>query len=193
MKGVGFLCIILGFLVLTGCDSQVDDEPIYFVGDSLVARWDLQSYFSTNITYNFGKGDEGVEYIEGKRGEFVGKTVVILIGCNDHRKMSEGNMPSYVNRYFEAVNNLQAKRIYLLQLLPRFFANDPPGVNERICQFNNCVEERVSKYERITYIKTYSRFMDDGKQISGYFLDGVHLTETGYTELADIVFPYINP
>lgn len=44
--------IIVSLFLSVSCSSDIGGKPIYFIGDSLVERWDLQSYFSSDITYN---------------------------------------------------------------------------------------------------------------------------------------------
>ena len=165
---------------------------LYFIGDSLIERWDLQASFSSFITYNEGVGGSGVKYIEEKRGLMKGKTVVVLTGCNDHGSMTEKNLDNYVERYFVAITGMEADRVYLIQVLPRFYSKDSPGANERIMNFNQRVVKKVSAYPDIVYVPTFDRFYKDGKQLEGYFIDGVHLNEPGYELLSEILYSYLN-
>lgn len=46
-----------------------------FIGDSIIARWDIDEYFPTWQVSNYGVSGAGIDYTEGNASRFVGKQV----------------------------------------------------------------------------------------------------------------------
>lgn len=190
------LKFLLTFIVLSlfGCNTELDKRTtLTFVGDSIIARWDLQSYFSSLITYNQGRSGEGIKYIESLAGKMKGKNVVIMIGTNDSYMMREEPYRSdYVDRYISAINGMDAEVVYLFEVLPREFAGDDVDINQYIPAFNNEVAEKIKDYSNVRYIKVFDKFVDDNRRIIyRFYNDGLHLSPEGYEVLANALFERI--
>lgn len=182
---------ILLLIIFCGCNPNLDKKTtLTFVGDSIIARWDLQSSFSSLITYNKGVSGVGISYIESLAGKMVGQNVVVLIGTNDHLMMkNENDRRVYEQRYIEAVNRMGAKKVYLYEVLPRDFNNENKSLNEDIESFNKEINAMISDYPNIHYIHVYNYFMDkDGRIIQEYYNDGLHLSNRGYVILSNALF-----
>ena len=64
-------------------------------------------------------------------------------------------------------------------------------LNAAISQFSNTIDWRIRS--RLIYLDLYSHFVDgNGNQITSYFIDGVHLTTSGYTLWNSLLQPVIN-
>lgn len=173
------------------CDKQLDEQTtLTFIGDSLIARWDLQSYFSSLITYNRGLSGAGIWHVESMEGMMKGKNVVVMIGTNDYYYMNTPeNRLQYEDRYMVALKGLKADKIYLYEVLPRDCDSDPEWINEAIRTFNADIAVRVAEEPDIVYIKVYDSFLGkDGRIIELYYGDRLHLSEPGYEILANSLF-----
>lgn len=173
---VAFAALIL----LSSCSDDVKDARLDFVGDSIVARWDLAEYFPSRLVYNYGKSGAGIEYIESLAGRFAGRNVVVMIGTNNNYLFVESEREDYARRYVDAINALDAKRVYLYSVLPRDFTSDRDDVNDDIAEFNAVVKRMVESMPAIVYMDVYDDFLHDGKIDFQLYSDKLHLSPYGY-------------
>lgn len=176
--------IALITLIAPSCEDKEADATLNFIGDSLVAGWDLPAYFPSRIVQNYGKNGATIDYLEQYAGGFVGRTVVIEIGTNDCRQMAPQYIDIYSRRYMKTVICLGAKKVYLFSVLPRDLVNDLPDVNSYIFTFNEIIKQKSKEYPQITYIDAYSDFLHHGKPNPGLYNDRLHLSPAGYEILS---------
>lgn len=176
--------IALIALIAPSCEDKDADATLDFIGDSLVAGWDLPAYFPSRIVQNYGKNGATIDYLEQYAGSFAGRIVVIEIGTNDCRQMAPQYVDTYSRRYMEAVIGLGAKKVYLFSVLPRDLVNDLPDVNSYISTFNEIIKQKSKEYTQITYINVYSNFLQHGSPNPGLYKDGMHLSPAGYEILS---------
>lgn len=181
MKRLNFLISFLVVSVLYSCNDSLDSE-IYFVGDSLIARWDLKSSFPSHIVINDGLSGARIDYIESHAGLYSGNDVVVMIGTNDlYRLKDYDTLSRYADEYIQALTNLDATHIYLFSILPRNFAGENHQYLNTIIHLNTLINDRAKNYPSITYIDVYDKFLLDPSHINPqYFSDGLHLTPQGY-------------
>lgn len=151
-----------------------------FIGDSIIARWDIDEYFPTWQVYNYGVSGAGIDYIEGNADRFVGKQVVVVIGTNDINYMTPDRIEKYTERYMSAIKGLGASRVYLYSLHPRNFSSDRSDVNTDVADFNDRIRTRVSEDPSIVYIDIYSDFFYEGEPNPHLYYDRLHLNPYGY-------------
>lgn len=181
MKHLKNLLLLLAILpMFYSCDEPQKDPYLIFIGDSIVARWDVQESFPSYNVYNRAKGGSGVMYIEENSGLCSDKWVVILTGTNDSALYRDEFREAYVERYLAAINGLDAEKIFLFSVLPRDFKTDNDGLNDEILKFNSEVEAIVADNPKVAYINVYDDFLDNDNLIEGYYSDGLHLTSAGY-------------
>lgn len=168
--------------ILSGCNDELDRRTtLTFVGDSLIARWDLQQYFSSFVTTNMGKSGAGLDYIFSLKGTMTGRNIVVMIGTNNSYEMTAGKREAYAERYIEAILALNADTVYLYSVLPRYCSGDAPNINDNIKAFNEIVKLKVAEYRHIAYIEVYDEFIGDYHGINPqYYNDGLHLSFAGY-------------
>lgn len=179
---------------LCGCNSRLDDETtLSFIGDSNIARWDLQNSFSSWITYNLGVSASGIDYIEEMAGKLAGRNAVVLFGTNDNYLLIDpDSRRDYEARYIDAILNLGADKVYLYEVLPRNFTGEGPLINQCIMEFNKDICDMVSVYPQIVYLKVFDDFIEkDGDLRWEYYNDGLHLSPQGYEILASALFKNI--
>lgn len=191
MKIYKWLVSILFYCGLTSCDDA-PDVPMYFIGDSIIARWDLKESFPSLITVNNGVSGAGIGYIESKSGKYSGKTVVIQIGTNDVNVNSDPKQLSvYSKRYVKAIAGLNAERIYLFSILPRNFKDEQHRLLKPVSQLNHLIKKEVSCMRNIVYMDVYSDFMLTPERINPqYYSDGLHLSAYGYEHLQRTLHQY---
>lgn len=183
-KYLKYLFILLIAAISPACEDKEADTTLDFIGDSLVARWDLPACFPSRMVENYGKSGATIGYLEQYAGYFVGRIVVIEIGTNDSWQMAPQHVEAYSRRYIEAVIGLGAKKVYLFSVLPRDLKNDAPDTNRNILNFNAIIKQKVKEYPQITYLDVYPGFLIDGKPNPGLYNDRLHLSPAGYEILS---------
>lgn len=186
MKILRIISALLASLAfLTACDH---DEPrsLYFIGDSIVARWDLDSYFSGYAVYNDGKSGARYSYLYDYAGAMKDRTVVVMIGTNDMGSpMDDVRLRAMAADYVAAVTALDARRVYLYSVLPRDFSSDFAGKNDMIRRFNAIVQESVASVPEIVYIDVFDDFLRANGSIDrDLYTDRLHLSPSGYEILS---------
>ena len=176
---IKFTVSILCFFVLSACTFENDERTTAFIGDSLVARWDLQEYFPSRKTENFGLSGSGISHIEEYRGFFNGKDVVVIIGTNDLARLGKSKEPEYAARYVSAISQLNAENVYLYSIFPRSFANDPDSINHKIARINTLIKGKIAS-DNIHYIDVFESLSKGDSIDMQYSYDGLHLSPYGY-------------
>ncbi len=178
MSWIKFCSLTIICLILGTCRENEDDKTIAFVGDSLVARWDLQNSFPTRCTENHGVSRSGLDYIRSREGRFTGKDVIVISGTNDVEHLREGEEEEYAEEYVEAVEKLGGDRVFLFSIFPRRFSTDPIDTNERIKRLNRLIASCVGS--NVIYMDVYEMLAKDGSLNMQLSYDGLHLNDFGY-------------
>lgn len=171
-----FLCLVL---LMCSCVNDDKFSAFYFLGDSIIGKWDIQAYFPVYTVYNDGLPGAGIDYIERCKGMYTDKDVVIMIGTNDMRM--DLDEKTYAKRYVKAVNNLHVRKIYVYAIMPRNYETDSPDINNKIEKVNQAIQEqfKIEKQE-VHYLDIYTIMLKDGKMNMQYCYDGIHLNDYGY-------------
>lgn len=170
-------------ILLSSCESMKINEMI-FLGDSIIAKWDVAEDFPVWITGNLGKSGCSVSYLDKYAGMMHGKDVTILVGTNDMTGLTETDKSTYECKYLNTILSLQASHIYLFSILPRRTEDSDHVSNSSIKDFNTAIKERIKSYPEITYIDVFDDFMADSHIIvSLYEPDGLHINNSGYAIL----------
>lgn len=184
MKKAGFFAL-LTLLCSTACDSGTEDNMLCFVGDSIVARWDVGAFFPSRHTVNLGISGIGVERITAQAPQVKGREVVIIIGTNDLGRIKEDGEDAYARRYVEILRSLGATRLYVFSILPRAFKGDAADINTKIERVNTAILRQLEAQSMpyATYIDAYSDFMRQDHYRNNYSYDGLHPAPHGYEVL----------
>ncbi|WP_156560992.1 G-D-S-L family lipolytic protein [Clostridium paraputrificum] len=178
-----------------------------FIGDSIIARWELESYYKDlGIVINRGIGGDNSHYLtmrlEADAIQLKPKNLVLLIGVNDTmflgtkyvlvdtsyevlRERIIKNTKDIVERALE--NNIS---IYVGAILPTNMKNDIflKERNTMIKEVNKEIKEFCTLMS-IKYIDYHKAFVDDdGLTLKdGYCNDGVHPNVKGYNLMNKIL------
>lgn len=182
----------LGFvLLLLSCDKFDDRSTLVFIGDSLIARWDVENFFPIYRTSNWGLGGSHIDWIEKQNGVLEGKIVVVLIGTNDVNSLPEKQLESYSSRYVDAVLGMKADRVILISILPRNCESDIPNINQQIVELNRLIADKVKDEKTIIYCNVFSKFEKNGTLNMNLSYDGIHLNQYGYEILSSEIKKYL--
>lgn len=157
-----------------------EEISLDFIGDSIIARWDVDEYFRTWQVRNFGVPGAGIDYIEGNAGRFVGKEIVVEIGGNNLNEITPERSERFAERYMSAIEGLGAERVYLYSLTPRNFSSDRSSVNSDVADFNARIRAKVSGMPNIVYVDVYDDFFSEGEPNPKHYIDRIHLSPYGY-------------
>lgn len=177
-----------------------------FIGDSITARWELESYYKDlGIVINRGIGGDNSHYLkmrfEADAIQLKPKNLVLLIGVND--TMFLGTKYILVDTSYEALRGRIIKntkdmieramenniKIYVGAILPTNMRNDS-FLNERNTIIKE-VNEEIKEFctlRSIKYVDYHKAFVDyDGLTLKdGYCDDGVHPNVKGYNLMSSI-------
>lgn len=178
-------------LTAGSCDDN-EDRQLTFAGDSIIARWDLDEYFTGYVTTNLGQSGAGIDYIESLKGQLAGRQAVVMIGTNDMAGIpdTDTDIAQYVTRYVSAITALAAEHTYLYSILPRDF-NGEASLLPKICRVNLLIRDAVDDRPDITYLDAYPLFIEDGHLDYELYSDRLHLSAAGYEVLAKILYPQL--
>lgn len=186
--------ITMILLILSSC-STLDFQELYFLGSSSIERWDVQYYFPNYITYNKGKSGAKIDYIEEFAGKFREKNVVIYIGTNDINYQIRNHVDELTDRFINAYNGLEAKRIYLYSLFPNNNIENDNQIeqNDLIDEVNDSIRNKVSKKcPQIVYLDVHDKLTYKGKLNMQYSYDGLHLNNEGYEIISQYLINELN-
>ena len=168
-------------LSFTSCDKDdTNDIKLTFIGDSEVARWDVNYFFPTYHTENKGISGAGIIDIEKMENAAQDGYAVIILGTNDIHALSMEKLQGYASRYVAALEQLKGKRTFLFSIFPRSFANDQPGLNTIIKTLNAIIKEKCQSIPGFTYLDVYSKLEYEDGIHPEYSYDGLHLSKQGY-------------
>lgn len=186
------LICFLGIIILFFSCNKFDERAmIVFIGDSLIARWDVENSFPAYKTCNWGLGGGHIEWIEEHEGALRGKTSVVLIGTNDVKNLSKSQIESYASRFVNAVLGMKADRVILISILPRNCESDIENINQQIVELNRLIADKVKDEKTITYCNVFSKFEKDGTLNMNLSYDGIHLNQYGYEILSSEIKKYL--
>ena len=162
--------MLLLILSLGACSEEKEGE-LCFVGDSLVAGWDVKDAFPTWI----------VNYQD--------KNVVMLIGTNNlggklfNDATRQEFITDFVDEYKRTIEGLAPRRVFVISILPRNREIDNPHINDYIKELNFALSQMVETLNYGVFLDVYDDFAYEDKMNMNYSLDGLHLNDLGYNIL----------
>ena len=176
--------MLVGIMFLMACEKDESDEKLYFLGDSMVANWDVEASFPNRITENLGVDGIGIATLDASVVKDNHAASVVLIGTNDlSANMSEEKLTAYCEDYLRTIAGIPSGKVVLISVLP---TNNKPK-NEVIQAFNERVEKRIADYAKMVFVDCYQNFCKDGVLRKDLERDGLHLNDYGYMILTDRV------
>lgn len=172
-------------LMLLSCSKEIlSSKEIYFLGDSHVEYWDVQSYFPMARTYNVGVAGEGVESLTHYAHSLKNKVAVVIVGTNDINKyMEDGSELEFSESYICIIRKLDAMMTVVVSVFPQTNVSSPELVNGRINTVNHEIAGLCSDYG-INYVDMTDLFLKDNQFNPRYSDDGRHPNQLGYEQLA---------
>lgn len=177
----GLLCI----LGMISCSKNEDvDITLCFVGDSMIANWDVARMFPNRRVENKGVDGIGIQDISNLNLAKPEEDVIVLVGTNDIKSsMTESELDAYVLQYVDAILHLNARRIVLISVLPSAYKTK----NQNIETVNKNVRDDMAGMSSVLFIDCYGSFLREGVIKEELTRDGTHLNDYGYILLTDLV------
>lgn len=187
------ILLFLAFIISCGGDKK---DPVCFVGDSLVAGWDVRQYFIGRVVSNEGVSGARVEDVLSWNIDGSGKDIVLLIGTNNLQLGANGEFSpefyeDFLSKYEQIVENFHANRVFAISILPRSFEKDPVSLNEQIIELNNRLKKMLESKSSVYFVDVYHEFLYKGGMNPNYSYDGLHLNDLGYSRLSALLLKVI--
>ena len=183
-------------------EKDVVDENYVFVGDSIFARYDIESFFDDNKVVNSGiDGNVTTDILDNMNNRiyrYNPSKVFILIGTNDIQKeKSEEEIVDNIDKIVDGIKeNRKLADIYLLSILPvnKDEDNDKIKISTVSRRDNSTIKSinkrlgSLAKEDKIKFIDVYDSFTDGkGELESDYTTEGLHLTDDGYSVMTKAI------
>ena len=134
--------IMLLLILSLGACSEEKEGELCFVGDSLVAGWDVKDAFPTWIVRNDGVSGAKLEDIVTWNLNYQDKNVVMLIGTNNlggklfNDATRQEFITDFVDEYKRTIEGLAPRRVFVISILPRNREIDNPHIDDYIKELN---------------------------------------------------------
>lgn len=187
------LCVIIMSIcsLLCGCGDEPETEVV-FIGDSIVAHWNLQESFPTLRCSNLGLGGTGLDYLCKHAGSCSDKVAVVISGTNDMWTLSApGAINEYAREYAAAVRGLGASTAFVIAILPRASVSDSDKLQTMRVQLNSAINRELAGERNVVYLDFNEQMGQDGAPDSELFYDGLHPNGQGYERLSALLYPYL--
>lgn len=180
------LLLFVVVFISVSCEDDTSDNPLYFIGDSLIANWDTEFSFPNRVTHNFGKNGEGVNYISSFNSFEREAILVIEIGTNDIKaNWNEQQLLDYFALYEKVICNLSGMKVLIIEVLP----TSDMQRNKVICDFNRLLNASDAfKTNRFKVVPAYRLLEENGTLKDDLMRDGLHLNDYGYRILTSVVY-----
>lgn len=167
------------------------DETVLFLGDSITAGGDWQSWFPDDRVINLGIGGDTTDGVLDRLAEVVEAApdvIVLLIGTNDfgnHRATAEHVVRNVETILVDLRRDLPGVRLLLVSILPRAAAFTP-----KIAEANRHLRQFVATC-RAQYLDVWPALATpDGDAIDPRFTeDDLHLNADGYRAYVEELVP----
>jgi lysophospholipase L1-like esterase len=165
--------------------SKNESYQYIFIGDSLMSNYDTGKFFPNLRIKN--KGVSGYKIEDCRKLNLNCESydaAVLLVGTNNLSSKSdsfnEDFVHSFVDKYIDLVNSLNAKKVIVISILPR---NNFDFSN--IQWLNQSLADTLSNENNVIFLDVFDVFKKDNKLNPEYTMDGLHLSYLGYLLLTE--------
>ncbi len=168
-----------------------------FLGDSIVAGFDVKHYFGRNDIYNCGvngaTSDLLLHLFPHAIEAYAPSKLVIMIGTNDLNDRWQFDKLESAFNLFKLLTIMERKlpktKIVVISALP-IVDELQSGVckdSKQIRLLMNEYKANVEECANATFIDIYNAFTQEGQLISTYTTDGLHLNKEGYDHMYPLI------
>lgn len=179
------------------CLQQLNTHAdIVFIGDSITHRSSFNTIFRDKTICNLGMDFDTIQNIID-RASMVQSVhpdkIFLLCGINS---LKDGNVEQCLSEYETLVKKLISDNnsdLYIISVLPvsKDVSETLGASKDTIVSFNSGIQKIASSYG-IVFIDLYHLLEENGYILPEYAVDGIHLSESGYSTWADAIRPYID-
>lgn len=174
--------------MLSSCSKDEDYiRQLNFIGDSMIANWDVETSFPNIICENHGVDGSKIPYLSSFNN--LNKDVVVLMGTNNLSGNTTGEqIEQLVTDYITHVCQITNKRLIIISVLP----TSDVQKNKAITLFNSRLKALHATIPNAEFVDCYSAFLGSNGQIKPDLTrEGLHLNDYGYILLTSIVKSYL--
>lgn len=183
--------------------TNVSDEKVLFLGDSLTSRYDLNKYYKNYNVVNSGIGgnltSDILENLDTRVFKYNPDKVFILVGTNDieFSSLTNEEIKNNIDQIVIKIkDNNKSTKIYIQSVYPvnKNVNKEIVGkrTNKRIKDLNKRIEKICEDNTKCTYINMYDKLEVNNKLFRPLTVDGLHLNRFGYRYITKKLKKYIN-
>ncbi len=165
-------------------EIEIKDSSVLFIGNSLMVDFKTSSSSENAVKWAI-RGDvlSGLQWRLEALKDKNPQAIIINLGINDIINgfgFSPEKLEHFILNFKES---LPRSELYIMSLSPESLSpgtfTSPKKIAFEIKEANKQIENLCSTYS-LTFIDVYSGLESNGKLISDYTTDGLHLTQEGY-------------
>jgi lysophospholipase L1-like esterase len=175
---------------------------IIFLGDSITAQCEWSEFFHNSIIKNRGLAGDRTDGILARLNQIVKMRphkIFIMIGIND--LLAGVSATDTLANYREILKQIKQEspetKIFVQSVLPinklsrTYLTYFSPLTNTDIAEFNSRLKSTAEEFG-LEYIDLYSLLIKDGKLMTSYRFDGLHLKGEAYVIWKEAIERYVN-
>ena len=184
-------------------NSGIMHGNILFLGDSLTDYYNLSKYYKNELVINSGiagnSTDDILNDMHNRVYKYNPSKIFLLIGTND---IVYGKDVNYITNNINKIIDLIRKKlpnckIYLESLYPINNTNNLKVnhnvVANRTNDVINQINTKIKEIPNITYINIHDSLVDTNGNLNiNYTVEGLHINDSGYITITNILNKYIN-
>ena len=200
MKKLNIFILIL----LIQCQMNEQKTRNYFIGDSHIARWDLNADFPGSENINLGVGGDVIEGVSRRIKSIdikndAGSQCFILVGTNNCLAMiydgieRDSIVNEMISGYYKLLDSIPGgfDHVYVLSIFPTEKGYYPAG-DEHVPyiygKVNDSLRIMTRNRPKISFIDVSGPLTDKENYLKPDFtLDALHLNADGYRMLSQVV------
>lgn len=175
-------------------------ENLVFLGDSITDFYDLDKFYPDHNVVNSGingnVSDDILNDMYNRVYKYNPSKVFLLIGTNQLMNDDDEKIVNDIKTILIKIMDVCPQtKIYVESIYPVNKDLDEFMVktrdNDRIVALNKKIKKMTKEQKNTQYINIYDDLLKDNKLNSDYSDDGLHLNDSGYQVVTDIIKKYL--
>lgn len=179
-------------------NKYASKNGIVFLGDSITQEYNVYEFYPGLQVYNRGIGGDTtvglLKRLDVSVFDLKPKVVILLIGTND-LALLQTQITDIYERITNIIQTIQSQlkdtQIILQSIYPVIEPAKMSKSDQRTNENISALNKLISGIKDVVYIDMHKHLLKDGKLNAKYTRDGLHMNDTGYEVITNILKPYL--